>query len=67
MPGTFSFSMIQLSDPFADVNGGDWSEYTMRVEADTVGSGAFGYVSVVDNATNDAFFVRGVKLFDVND
>ena len=61
------FSMIQLSDPFADVNGGDWSEYTMRVEADTVGSGAFGYVSVVDNATNDAFFVRGVKLFDVND
>jgi hypothetical protein len=55
------FSMRQLNDPFADVNGGEWSQYIARVEADTPGSGAFGYASVVDNATNDAFFVRGVK------
>jgi hypothetical protein len=25
------------------------------------GTGAFGYLSVVDNATNDAYFVRGIK------
>jgi hypothetical protein len=56
------FSMRQLNDPFADVNGGEWSQFIARVEADTPGSGAFGYASVVDNATNDAFFVRGVKL-----
>ena len=61
------YSMLQLSDPFERVNGGDWSIYTIRLEAATAGSGLFGYASVVDNATNDAFFVRGVKLFDVND
>ena len=56
------FSMVQLGDPFADVNGGDWSNYQIRVETDTPDGGAFAYASVVDNATNDAFFVRGVKL-----
>jgi hypothetical protein len=55
------FSMRQLSDPFADVTGGEWSTYIIRVEAAAADSGAFGYASVVDNATNDAFFVRGVK------
>jgi hypothetical protein len=55
------FSMRQLSDPFADVTGGEWDHYIARVEAETPGSGAFGYASVVDNATNDAFFVRGTK------
>ena len=58
------FSMRQLSDPFVNVNGGEWSQYIARVEAETPGSGAFGYASVVDNATNDAFFVRGVKLME---
>lgn len=61
------YSMIQLGDPFAEVNGGDWSTYTIRVGAATLGSGAFAYASVVDNATNDAFFVRGVKFFEVTD
>jgi hypothetical protein len=56
------FSMRQLSDPFVDINGGEWSQYIARVSTETPGSGAFGYASVVDNATNDAFFVRGVKL-----
>jgi len=56
------YSMIQLSDPFAEVAGGEWSSYTARVEAEEPGSGAFGYASVVDNATNDAYFVRGVKI-----
>jgi len=32
--------------------------------AEEPGSGAFGYASVVDNATNDAYFVRGVKLME---
>ena len=58
------FSMRQLSDPFADINGGEWSQYIARVETEAPGSGAFGYASVVDNATNDAFFVRGVKLME---
>jgi len=57
------YSMIQLSDPFADVNGGNWNIYTIRVEAATEDSGVFGYASAVDNATNDAFFVRGVKRY----
>jgi len=61
------YSMLQLSDPFAQVNGGDWSSYSIRLEAATAGTGLFGYASVVDNATNDAFFVRGVKLFEVTD
>jgi hypothetical protein len=55
------YSMLQLSDPFAWVDGGDWSEKQIRVEAKADGSGAFGYLSVVDNATNDAYFVRGIK------
>ncbi len=57
------FSMRQLSDPFADVSGGDWSDYTIRVQTEDDGAGGFGYISVVDNATNDAYFVRGVKRF----
>lgn len=61
------YSMIQLSDPFENINGGDWDAYTIRVEIGGEGSGVFGYASVVDNATNDAYFVRGVKLFDVDD
>jgi len=56
------FSMRQLSDPFAAINDGEWSQYIARVETQEPGSGAFGYASVVDNATNDAFFVRGTKL-----
>jgi hypothetical protein len=56
------FSMIQLNDPFAGVDGGEWSANIVRVEAEAAGSGALAYASVVDNATNDAFFVRGVKL-----
>jgi hypothetical protein len=57
------FSMRQLSDPFASLNGGDWSTYMIRLEAQEAGSGVLGYASVVDNATNDAYLVRGVKLF----
>jgi hypothetical protein len=56
------YSMRQLNDPFGEISGGEWSRYTARVEANEPGSGAFGYASVVDNATNDAYFVRGVKL-----
>ncbi len=55
------YSMTQLSDPFADVSGGEWSAMAIRVECTTEGGGAFAYASVVDNATNDAYFVRGVK------
>ena len=55
------YSLLQLSDPFAWVDGGDWSEKQIRVEAKADGTGAFGYLSVVDNATNDAYFVRGIK------
>jgi len=55
------YSMLQLNDPFRNVNGGDWNRYAIRLEAATAGTGLFGYASVVDNATNDAFFVRGVK------
>ena len=55
------FSMHQWSDPFADLNGGDWDNYAIRLETDTDGSGVFAYASVVDNATNDAYFIRGVK------
>lgn len=58
------YSMVQLSDPFAAVDDGDWSEKQIRVEAEAEGSGAFGYISVVDNATNDAYFVRGIKTME---
>jgi hypothetical protein len=54
-------SMVQLSDPFGALNGGEWSDCMMVVRALEQGSGAFAYASVVDNATNDAFFVRGFK------
>jgi len=57
------FSMVQLSDPFADIDGGEWSTHVVRFETGTDGAGLFGYASVVDNATNDAFFVRGVKRY----
>ncbi len=56
------YSMRQLNDPFGEISGGEWDHYIARVEANEPGSGAFGYASVVDNATNDAYFVRGVKL-----
>jgi len=55
------FSMRQLNDPFAAANDGEWDHYIARVAAEEPGSGAFAYASVVDNATNDAFFVRGTK------
>lgn len=55
------FSMVQLSDPYADLSGGDWNNMKFTVVSDSQGSGVFAYASVVDNATNDAFFVRGVK------
>lgn len=61
------YSMVQLSDPFADVNGGDWSTLQIRVECNTEGGGAFAYASVVDNATNDAYFVRAIKLLKPDD
>lgn len=59
-----AYSMVQLSDPFASVDGGDWSEKQIRVGAEAEDSGAFGYISVVDNATNDAYFVRGIKTME---
>ncbi len=55
------YSMIQLSDPFASYNGGSWDSVIIRVEALTEDSQVFAYASVVDNATNDAYFVRGIK------
>jgi hypothetical protein len=55
------FSMVQLRDPFAGMMGGEWNEVMIRVVNYAPGSGNFAYASVVDNATNDAFFVRGVK------
>jgi hypothetical protein len=66
LPATFSvtvppFSMIQVPDPFATVNWGNWNDVSIRVICDTDGGGAFAYASVVDNATNDAYFVRGIK------
>ena len=56
-----AYSMRQLTDPFANVDGGDWTEKQIRVQPSTPNAGGFGYLSVVDNATNDAFFVRGIK------
>ncbi len=55
-------SMVQLSDPFAGVAGGEWSDMLIRTICQTEGGGTFSYASVVDNATNDAYFLRGVKL-----
>ena len=54
-------SMTQLNGAFVGANGGDFSDAILRVVCNTEGGGAFVYASVVDNATNDAFFVRGVK------
>jgi len=55
------FSMVQLSDPFAGAYGGDWDDVVIRIRTITENASTFAYASVVDNATNDAFFVRGVK------
>jgi hypothetical protein len=57
------FSMKQLSDPFAGIDGGAWNNYQVRVVCNTEGAGGFAYASVVDNATNDGYFVRGVKRY----
>jgi len=57
------YSMTQLLDPFAAVDGGEWSDKTIRVVCETEGGGAFAYASTVDNATNDAFFARAVKEY----
>jgi hypothetical protein len=54
-------SMTQLNGAFVGANGGDFSDAILRVICTTENGGAFAYASVVDNATNDAFFVRGVK------
>lgn len=59
--------MLQLTDPFAEVNGGEWSRDTIRREAAVAGTGVLSYASAVDNATNDAFFVRGVKELAVDE
>jgi hypothetical protein len=55
------FSMVQTSDPFADWQEGGWNAVQIQAKCKTDGAGGFVYASVVDNATNDAFFVRGVK------
>jgi hypothetical protein len=55
------YSMVQQQDPFADWQGGAWDEVSIQAQCQTDGAGVFVYASVVDNATNDAFFVRGVK------
>ncbi len=55
-------SMVQTSDAFSAVDGGNWSDKIIRVAPSTEGTTAFAYLSVVDNATNDAYFVRGIKL-----
>ena len=61
------YSMIQTSDPFADWQGGEWSMALIQAKCRTDGAGGFAYASVVDNATNDAFFVRGVKMLGPED
>ena len=60
------FSMVQLNDPFAEWQGGEWSAASIVVRCKTDGAGGFAYASVVDNATNDAFFVRGIKLLTID-
>ena len=60
-------SMVQLNDPFSEVAGGEWNDMAIRVSCLTEGAGSFAYASVVDNATNDAYFLRGAKkLFPDN-
>jgi len=54
-------SLVQLTDPFADVDGGEWSDYLVWISCSSEGCGSFGYASVVDNATNDAYFVPGIQ------
>jgi hypothetical protein len=61
------YSMVQLSDPFRNVSGGGWNDHQIGVICTTEGGGAFGYASVVDNSTNDAYFVRGVKFLSPDD
>jgi len=56
------YSMVQLNDPLAALAGGEWSNLVLRVQCSKDGAGGFAYASVVDNATNDAYFVRGIKL-----
>ncbi len=55
------YAMVQESDPFAGWQGGEWNAVWIQVRCQTEGAGGFSYASVVDNETNDAFFVRGVK------
>ncbi len=61
------YSLLQLSDPFAAVDGGEWSGYAIRVVCATEGGGTLAYVSVVDNTTNDAYFVRGTKQLPIEE
>jgi hypothetical protein len=56
------YSMVQLTDPFADWQDGEWSAALIVVICWTDGAGGLAYASVVDNATNDAFFVRAIKM-----
>lgn len=56
------YSMIQQQDPFADWQDGEWNQASIQIRCQTDGAGGFVYASVVDNATNDAYFVRGVKM-----
>jgi len=56
------YSMKQLGDPLAAVSGGEWSDHWVVLRCTTDGAGGFAYASVVDNATNDAYFVRAIKL-----
>jgi len=60
-------SMVQLSDPFRGVEDGEWNNHQIGVICATEGAGGFGYASVVDNSTNDAYFVRGVKFLPPSD
>jgi len=61
------YSMIQLLDPFANAYDGEWSTVKIRVTCITEGGGTLAYASVIDNATNDAYFVRGVKLLPLDE
>ncbi len=61
------FSMNQLSDPFGAINDGDWNNAIIQVLCDTVGAGTLAYASVVDNATNDAYFTPAFKVLSPGD
>jgi len=61
------YSMMQLSDPFAAINGGDWDNAIIQVLCDTVGAGTLAYASVVDNNTNDAYFTPAFKVLSPDD